>query len=317
MISFAEFVDSIPEVDNDTNYHFIRTDKGAYFDTFYDKNFVAIGYNAITIHDILHMDEAALREKAYGLIPQDKIQDLTEQGLKSKISSIIGTVRDFHSIRKGDIVVIPDEGSTHFAFGIIDSEATEIDNDHKHNCPYNKRRGVHWIKVSRKSSLHGRYQLIRTQKALTSLNYMSEYIDPIVSGVYKKDNSTFLRIRVDSAEPIPLSELNKSLSSIEKLILLQQESDEEFEEPTVRINLNSPGDLLIKLRTSAMGTLVAFIIFTACTRDPEEPDQEVVGYIEDQLNIENGLPKINSDTAQAIVSSARALRQRMDMARND
>lgn len=316
MLSYADFVEAIPTVEGKVNYHFIRTEGGRYFDSFFKNNYVAIGYEEVTIQDVVLRNMDPLRAKVKRAIPPRKLEALTEKGIEGKISSIINTVRDFHFMKKGDVVVIPDNNSNSFAFGIVNSDHTEINLLREHHCPFTKRRGVKWIKQVPKTALHGRFQLIRTQRTLTSLNEMDDLIDPIISGVYQKDDSTFLRVKVTTEDPISLFELNRSLNAIEAMVRFQKAQGRELNDPTIQINLNSPGDVLIRLQNTAASVFVAFIIFTACNADADLSDDEVAIEIEQEFEKQNNPVEIQTDSTLQYVRAARALKQRLDINRN-
>jgi|GEM_PF-4710568 hypothetical protein len=50
--SVEKFLKGTLELEPEKEYWFVRTDSGTYYDTFKENNFIALGWNNITVRDI-------------------------------------------------------------------------------------------------------------------------------------------------------------------------------------------------------------------------------------------------------------------------
>lgn len=284
MLSFNDFVEAIPEVDSDTRYFFIRTDHGDHFESFLEKGFVGIGWNAVTIDNLVNLDDVALRGKVEQVI---NTEGKSPKMVKTSVTKVIRKLKLFHSMKMGDIVVAPSRNSKQFAFGRISDHSTYsfVGQD---SCPHYKRRKVTWLKTASKNSLPPPFRFVRAQQAITELDSISDRIDSVLNGVYTKDEYTYLRIRVMTDDPIPLSEISRAFQAIEGMSEILKQIDPDFDEPTIKINLNSKGEYGVKFKSGVAGAILAFAIFTSCNPEAENlSPEEIVEKIPDIENLDS------------------------------
>lgn len=277
MLTLEAFQQNIKEVDTETNYYFVRTQKGEYFETFLQNGFIAYGYNQLTIDDLRNKSHEELRVKVGGLV---NASDENASG-KRKITSIINKNLQFINLIDGDIVVIPSENSDRFAIGVIDGQnSLYSDIDAAQNCPYYKRQKVKWLRQESRSKLPSIFHSIRTHHGISELSEdYHKHIDSAIHGVYSKGDSTYLVLDVDMESEIKLDELYQLIGIIHDVADSVGKSDETLGDPTIQVTLNSPGRVIIKALKGTAAAIMAFTLVTSCSADGE--NVPLIGDIEE------------------------------------
>lgn len=267
MSDFNKYINDTVEVDPNREYWFVRTEHGKYYNIFRDGNYIAIGWNDITINDIrtslkdpnlikhklAELSEKAEKERAKANKEepdQSNIINLATRQGKQSATGILTKLQRFFDLKKGDVVVIPNEGSSEFSFGIVQDTSIydEIKND---GCEYLKRRKVKWVAQRDFDGLDTIfYSLKKPRHAISSIKIeLSEQIDKILNYVYFKDGVGHYVLRVKKKEDINASDLFQLGGGI--IQLLEQinkfgKFDENITETIVKINVQSNGDILLK-----------------------------------------------------------------------
>ncbi|GGH71806.1 hypothetical protein [Phaeocystidibacter marisrubri] len=304
---YNDFETVVPKVSNQRKYYFIRTDHGRYFDEFYENGFVAIGWDPITLDDLKRADTEEVRLKVGRIKERHDIEDSI---VKREITSILNKLLLFRDMNVGDIVVMPSYNSDRFAFGRVLDPHVYLENDNRGECPHIKRRRVEWVSVKNKNRLHPDFSLIRAHHAIFDISSdYSSRIDSLLSSVYQKDDYTYLRIDVGIEEEIPIQELIKIFNSIDRLAEEFRVKYPDFGEVTVKVNLNSPGDIGVKIRSSVHAMAFAFVLFTACTQDQVDSRN-----VSDQVvDIEPGIDQKTIENAvHSLQETRRSLNARMN-----
>ena len=60
---FEEVLDPIDEVSDESSYWLFRTESGDYYQYFYDQDFIAIGWNYITLQDLTNLTRIQIKVK--------------------------------------------------------------------------------------------------------------------------------------------------------------------------------------------------------------------------------------------------------------
>lgn len=118
-------------IDVGTDYWFVRTDSGMYFETYLENNFIGIGWNYITLEDLTKSD-VEVKNK----IAQHEGLDLSDSDKKRLVTTIYTKLLRFKNLAKGDRVVIPSSGSGEFGFGIVLDRSPYVDVNRTGNCEY-------------------------------------------------------------------------------------------------------------------------------------------------------------------------------------
>lgn len=258
------------------NYWYIRTDKGLNFQTFYENNFVAIGWNEITIDDLIRHDEnhQPLRNRVESA-NQESLNDLTLTGKKSQITLIIKKNLVFHSMKKGDIVIIPSANTEYLAFGIVDDERTYSETGH--NCSYFKRRKIKWLRTENASRLDAKFAYVT--KSFHAISEIDSTFHDIINNYmfdsYMIDNASVISIKLNTNDPIQYNSMKSIIDgiiSIGKQYAEKEGLDETIEDVEIQINLQSPG--FISLKGAGVGLVFALTLLSyGCSKDVSKKEE--------------------------------------------
>lgn len=257
----------LPEIKNDRNYWFVRTDSGINFEDFLNSNFIGIGWNYINLSDITNRSLGAesLKEK---IAKNEKIDVKLSKG-KSKVTAIANKlIRFTDDLKKGDLIVIPSYGSSRLAFGEVKDSKVYIENSPKGECTYNKRKKIKWLEVKHLKDLDPIfYQIIQSRHAISDINKHAPYLDKSVKTLFKKGENAHFVIDVKTKNNIPVFTLFETWT---ELIRLSEEFAKEegiafdANNITAKINVQSPGDveLIVKSVETIVIVAMAFGLIT-------------------------------------------------------
>jgi hypothetical protein len=289
-MGLSSFLEKVPTINPQRDYWFIRTDGGKYYSTFLEHKFIAIGWNFITpaqiqksietvdgdsikksLVDASRIEEERRIIKEGGKLDKSRILDLDSQSGKVKASTTLNKLQTFYSLKRGDVIIIPNEGSHKLAFGIIvDSkiyEANPLD-----GCEYTKRRKVTWIKERSFWSLDmGFYNLKKSMHAISSIKQeLHSHIDQVMYDIYFKEGYGHYVVRVQKEGDIPAHELiglGSSLLELLQYVNRRANFREHPEEVTMKINIQSPGDYSLKGKIGKSIFALAFVANTIACGD--------------------------------------------------
>lgn len=263
---FTDLLSSNNFIQSTRGYWFVRTDSGDNFEPFTEGGFIGIGWNQISIDDIENATSLQLKSK---IAESERIDSQNKKG-KSKITGIYNKLLKFKNLAKGDIVIIPSRGSSRLAFGLIEDDMIYTDLDRSFSCDYYKRRKVKWIKIMNMRDLDPKFfQIIVSQHAISKIEKYADYIDPITNTLYFKEGSGNLVFDVRTSDDInvlTLISLIQSLQTIENEINTEFQLNENVDEASIKLNVQSPGKIVIKIPTGqTLLFLVSLLIISGCT----------------------------------------------------
>lgn len=121
----------------------VRTMGGAYYGEFVRGNYVAVGYNNISLEDLRHLPETenAAKETLKAMF-HHRYPDIRNSGYP--VAQLLRFTRD---MQPGDVVIIPSSGAVHVAMGVVTGDMYEEGTlviDDEHRCEFKKRRPVTW-----------------------------------------------------------------------------------------------------------------------------------------------------------------------------
>ncbi|MES2566220.1 MAG: hypothetical protein V4565_05105 [Bacteroidota bacterium] len=275
-------VDNVAEISEDVNYWFVRTDYGKYFETFYNHNFIAIGWDNITLEELRDpKKDDSIRKKLY------KSEKLSENNPSHKrtVSSIVNKLHNFLNLKKGDVIIIPSQNSSRFAFGIIQNSQVYTEINNTLGCDYHKRKKVKWVAERYVKSLDPHfYMMKKTRHTISDISDYSVYIDNIINSLYiKNDNAHFVLdiktqkdINVDSLVSLinNIQDLNKKINGYFNL-------NEQIDKNSIRLNLQSPGQIEFKMPVGkSLVTLATILSITCCSPNNRNTPRELEQFIE-------------------------------------
>jgi len=264
-----EISDKIDSISPSTQYWFIRTNGGVYFDEFVRNGFIAIGYNSITINDVKYSKTQPnpfknLSDKVKFFFPNEK-----------RPGYIANQIFDFvYNIKKDDIVLIPSTHSDKIAIGTILESATydEIESQYesKSSCKYNKRKRVKFLKIIPKHKLEPNlFKIIFIHRALTRIEPdVAKSIDRTTNTLFVKGEKAHFVVRIESQKD--LNALNVFSSFLEIFELADEFGKSEniiidTKKVAFKSNLNSPGtvELIGLVETITIIALIAVFLVGA------------------------------------------------------
>ena len=248
----------IEVVNSERNYWLIRAGKeGVFFEDFLFGSFTGIGYGLNNIENINDLKKEEIKEKIEQFYP-----NVSQSGhIAAKIFNF------FHSIKKGDVIVMPAAGRKSVAFGIVKEDNIYFDKslpmeqsmlfieDEDYDIP-NKRRKVSWKKTVNSKFLQSKLIL-----NLFSPHGLSQLTDPDViklidinmNDVFIKEDTGFLTFQINHEKSIDLKTLTNFMGVLEELA-----SQIDGTPLSVQMNLNSPGKLTVYGTKIAVVSLVVF-----------------------------------------------------------
>lgn len=261
-MDIQDILSHVEQIDSNRSYWFIRTESGTRFDEFYKGNYVGIGWDYITLYDIQKSEPETVKAK----IARHENRDLSNRGDKTSVSISYGRMKAFTEVKKGDVVVIPGEGSDELAFGIIQDERPY--EEVRESAEFRKRRHVKWIEKRSLQSLGPIfYQVKRNQHTISSIDSFSPYIDRVMSPLFRKGDYLHYVLKIDSNDDISFDELNGLLTEIKDICNVindQFQLDENIDEMFLKISLESPGLLELKRIGKSLSILGILLYLTSC-----------------------------------------------------
>jgi restriction system protein len=254
----AELAKYIPVIAAKRNYWFVRTDGGNYYEDFVNGNFIAIGYNEVSLADI-----SIVRKGEQGGLDalSDRIRQVYPDELRP--GHIASQLERFaYKIKKGDIVIIPSENSTILHFGEVVSTPVYIDNIG--HCDYTKRKQIKWLKNKPKVELQAElYKLIFTHQTVSDANEYADLIDRTLHKIYIKGDYASLVIPVRTKEKVKTTDFYDfgTIFSLSSEFCKDEGIDTDVEY-NIQSKVQSPGELVITT-LSILGVISIGLILNA------------------------------------------------------
>ncbi|MEN7549071.1 hypothetical protein AAG747_14205 [Rapidithrix thailandica] len=287
-----ELVSKVSEISRETEYWFVRTDSGKYFDTFTNNGFIGIGWNQITLDELLNSQKDVVKEK----IARIEELDPQDQNSKGNITAIYNKLLNFINLRKGDIVIIPSHSSNYFAFGEVSDSLTYIENDNLADCEFRKRKKIRWITKKAIGDLDPTFHKIKISRhTISSVKDYSRYIDNVISNLYIKEDNTHFVLDIKTQREINVKSLLKLVEGIQDLVEsidVHFQLNEEIDYNAIRLNLQSPGKIEFKLQVGKSLIILAAVLSLTCCDSSS-------ANIQHKEELEN-IIEINNDTLQSI-----------------
>lgn len=254
---------SIPEISNEKQIWFIRTNGGLYYNDFITNKYVALGWDAVSIDLLLNssISNDAKKEKISELYPDEKRPGL-----------IFSQLYNFHCVmNNGDLVLIPSEGTKFIRVGILGETVEEVSHINNSNeeyvvCSYTHKRKVQWISeidVSRDIYLS---KIIKVQQTISNITEYADYIYRNIYSCYIVDDFIHLSLQKTSSSDLEMKsnvELQASILEIVDIFYELYGEDETYKKITIKTAVGSPGFIEVILSYALSTTAaVVFIVNT-------------------------------------------------------
>ncbi len=260
---FINLKSKTPEIPLERNYWLVRTMGGDYYDDFLKGNYIAIGYDEISIKDIkysLSFKEGA-QKKLSELV--DEKANLTEEEINSAYAAA-QILKFANQIKENDVVIVPGKSEEKYvSIGIVDSEIYEKSEfKQSEKCTFKKRINVKWTFHTTRFELNPEmYLMFNSRHIISNINDYAEFIDCTYIDYFKKDNKTFIVLRVKNKEEVN----SLDLMFINDVIELAKEYSTEnslnldLNELKIKICVQSPGDITLFSHISEIIALIGLL----------------------------------------------------------
>lgn len=306
------FFDQVAEINSQKEYWYVRTDGGDHYADFIQNGYIGIPWNFIAASDICEENLNYLRKSVishsykYRHIPYEKLGS----GEKSSVTKTINKLFSFKNLKKGDVVLIPSEEADRFSIGeIADDEIYNASEADLSTCTYLKRRKVNWLKTSiRHPYYNSLFYLLKHSHTIVSIKKHADFIDSIMEELYIKDGDCFLSLRINKESEISLKDLKDLFDNYLGLISKVNNDfnfGEQVDTTTVKLSLNSPGFINIKLpvgKSLIVTSLIVSMFLNGCSNEEismklnrENIPTEYVPYMDSIQNIRKNL-EVENDT---------------------
>ncbi|QXP60596.1 hypothetical protein [Olleya sp. HaHaR_3_96] len=260
-MDFNDILDQVNEIAPEKGYWFVRTDGGAYFEHFYEKKIIAIGWDYINMHDIstLVSNEFDIKMK----IAQKEGLDSENSKDKGKITSIYNKIKAFKELRRNDFVIIPSDGSSRLAFGVVadDNVFTDIVDP---DCSFHKRRKINWLENKDVDDLDSIfYQVKINRHSISSIKSYQSYIDKVVSTLFLKNGFSHYVLDIGTREDVHIKTLLDLINNITELtekLNSEFQLGEDIDASSIKLNLQSPGKIEFKFLNGKSLILLAALL---------------------------------------------------------
>lgn len=278
----------VEEFSADRDYWFMRTDYGKNFDEFYNNEYIAIGWDYLTVNDILNKSESEIKN----IIARREDLDLTNSRKKGKATLIYNRIKTFFALKRGDIVIIPSRNSNRLSFGEIIDEHVYEDSVEIESGEYFKRRKIKWLEEPK--SIHTLdpifYQLKTNQHTISNVNKYAPYIDKVIGNLFQKGDNTHYVLDIETRDDVNFNDLSNLMENIQGLvnnINSELSLDENTERFFVKINLQSPGKLeMIKPGKKCLAIL-AFLLYSCNGNESDINDPRIKNLRENNQELLN------------------------------
>lgn len=263
-------------IPDDTQYWLVRANtKAEFYDDFQYNNFIAIGDNYVGLQELLDIPEifkltSESHESQYkGIFTKKSIDryrsnnpDATNLERQDAIAAIkrscsiaaSKTFKFIEQIKIGDVILVPNEGSSKFLLGIITSSVFDDDIHHVkladvlddlddygyHVSNFQKKRRVFWIKEFSRSDLPDKIAwIVSTRQTVYNLTDYADSINPLISSTYVYKGNCYARIGVTTKKEISTADffaLQQAINEVTK-----QSNENVFQQ----INVQSPGYIIL------------------------------------------------------------------------
>lgn len=234
----------------------VRTMAGAYYADFIRQNYIAIGYNEISLQQLNNLPQSNKQAKeALRALFEDAYPENRSSG--HPVSQLLRFARE---VRIGDIVVIPSESAMHVAIGIITSEMYEVEElsfDAENRCQFKKRMRVDWKSFSRRKKLSPSLQMMFVSRhPISDVTSYAPYIDSQISDCYMKNEEMNLVLKISTRRDVDWDDFFKlkSLTALTEQFCMNYNLNLGDDPIHMKIQMESPG--FLRLSSASTGKLL-------------------------------------------------------------
>lgn len=267
-LNLQEILKETVSIPSKRHYWLVRTMGGNYYPEYYQNNFIAIGYDPISLKDIRIAKEQGDNAQKYLSESINKRYEKTDSHKEINPAYAAAQLLRFcDTIEDGDVVIVPSRSNEKMiGIGIIDGkpyeELKKINPENK-ECPFRKRIKVKWCGEFNRHALNPRLQLIFNSRHIVSnVDNYAQLVDNCIYNFYQKDDQTYLVLSVKTQRDIPG---NDFMFIGDVLSLLSEYVDENninmnIDDIRMKVCVQSPGDILMFAKSAEGICLFGLII---------------------------------------------------------
>lgn len=269
MNNIDSILKEVKTVQAKTGYWLVRTMGGDYYKEYTSNEYIAIGFNEISIAEIKQANSYGKKasEQLKLMLEAKRLADKQLDDEKDPGYAANQMLNFYNKINVGDLIVIPGKNSDYVAIARAESEVYEEQNIPKlpEYCQFKKRRRIKVLKKLYRSRLNPKMlQMFSSHHIISDVSAYAEYIDNSVSDFYSKDDVTYLVLRVKEENNLRALDFGVTPG----LIQLLGEFVEENQIENIDVNqikgkmcVQSPGDILMFATSPGGLTLIGLFIF--------------------------------------------------------
>lgn len=272
---------NIPIV-GDRHYWFVRTTGGIHYEDFIGHDYIAIGWDYISVEYFRTNSEDTVKRKIEQCekeLPAEASANDADGGKarKQAVTMIYNKVSRFvNEFQEGDVVLVPSKNSERLAIGVVISNVYEDDSYlttfYKNNpntevtpCPYQKRRNVRWIKGLAKVDVDTFLaKALNAQHSISNIDEFAPLINRSIYNLYATENDIHAIIHAGHPNGMSLAELRELINTLDSGFKMGANLAGETYDPEkidVKIAIHSPGILEICALIATSGLTISMLLF--------------------------------------------------------
>lgn len=244
----TNLISKIVSVSSEKNYWLVRTEAGSHFESFNSFNFVALGYEEVSIKVVNEIRGKSSSDLDF----RNQLKDYVRKQYPDKQAGLITNqiLKFIYDVKAGDIVVIPSENSDYVSMGEITDTNILVHSENLFNstkCDYTKRKSVKWIKTFTRKNLDPYlYKTFQAHQAINNITTYANIIERSLGDFYKIGDEINLVLNVNKETNIKATDLLFFGSDLLNLVdgfIKEYELDFDISDIDVKINVNSQGKM--------------------------------------------------------------------------
>lgn len=255
-------------IPSNRHYWLVRTMGGDFYPDYYRNNFIAIGYDLISLKDISIAKAQGDNAQKYLSERVFKRYEKTDSHKEINPGYAAAQLLRFSvAIKEGDVVLVPGRSNERkIGIGIVAGEPYEeirkTDPENK-ECPFRKRIKVIWCDEFDRYKLNPQLQLIFNSRHIVSnVDNYAQLIDNCIFDFYRKEDQTYLVLSVKTQKDIPGNDfmfIGDVLSLLSDFI---EENHLNLNVDDIRMKacVQSPGDIIMFAKSAEGICLFGLII---------------------------------------------------------
>lgn len=253
-MTLQEILDNLPKVKENRNYWFVRTSGGDYYDSFVKGNYIAVGWNTITLEDI--SKSRTEDNTGFEILKENIKQKYPDETRPGHCASQL--LKFAYGIKKNDIILIPSVNSEEISLGEVVQTDSFNEFETKFDCPYIKRKRIKWLNTISRTDLDPNlYRLMYSHHTISEADIYAEHIDKEISSFYIKGDRAHMVLGVQTAEQVKakdLFQLGLLPLDIFDEFCADQNLEYNSDDFNVKLDVQSPG--FIEISGLAIGGIV-------------------------------------------------------------